>query len=129
MSFLYNPYKGGVEVKRIDAVIRPEKLQAVIKSLRSVGVSGFTVIPVQGRGQQKNTHGVYRGHTYDINLHPKIKLEIVVSDEYTHPSIQAIIHSAQTGEMGDGKIFVYDVREAYNIRTGQIDETIDELNR
>lgn len=116
-------------MKRIDAVIRPEKLQAVIKSLRSVGVGGFTVIPVQGRGQQKNTHGVYRGHTYDINLHPKIKLEIVVSDEYLQPAIQSIMQSAQTGEMGDGKIFVYDVQEAYNIRTGRVDETIDELNR
>jgi nitrogen regulatory protein P-II 1 len=87
------------------------------------------VIPVQGRGQQKDTRGVYRGHTYDINLHPKIKLEIVVSNEYLERTIHSIMHSAQTGEMGDGKVFVYDVQEAYNIRTGIIDETIDELNR
>lgn len=120
--------EGGCIVKRIDAIIRPEKLQQTIKSLREVGVTGFTVIPVQGRGQQKNTVGVYRGHTYDINLHPKIKLEIVVSNEYIQSTVQAIIKSAQTGEMGDGKIFVYDILEAYNIRTGQVDETIDELN-
>jgi nitrogen regulatory protein P-II 1 len=116
-------------MKRIDAIIRPEKLQAVIKALRQVGVTGFTVIPAQGRGQQKDVQGVYRGHTYDINLHPKLKLEIVVSNEYLRPAIQAIIGAAQTGRMGDGKIFVYDVGEAYNIRTGLVDETLDELNR
>ena len=116
-------------MKRIDAIIRPEKLQHVIRALHQVGVTGFTVIPVQGRGQQKNTTGVYRGHTYDINLHPKIKLEIVVSEEFLQPAINAIIQSGQTGQMGDGKIFVYDILFAYNIRTGNIDETIDELNR
>ncbi|MCF8564109.1 P-II family nitrogen regulator [Alicyclobacillus tolerans] len=115
-------------MKRIDAIIRPEKLQLVIQSLRKVGVTGFTVIPVQGRGQQKNATGVYRGTKYDISLHPKIKLEIVVSDQYIQPAVQAIIDSAQTGETGDGKIFVYNILEAYNIRTGQVDETIDELN-
>jgi nitrogen regulatory protein P-II 1 len=116
-------------VKRIDAIIRPEKLQPVIKALRQVGVTGFTVIPVQGRGQQIDTHGVYRGHTYDINLHPKVKLEIVVSNEYVDPAVRAIIGAAQTGQMGDGKIFIYDILDAYNIRTGNVDETIDELNR
>lgn len=116
-------------MKRIDAIIRPEKLQHVVKELRKVGVSGLTVIPVQGRGQQKDTTGVYRGHAYDINLHPKLKLEIVVSNEYVKNAIQAIIEAAQTGETGDGKIFVYDILEAYNIRTGLVDETIDELNR
>ncbi|WP_206831282.1 P-II family nitrogen regulator [Alicyclobacillus fructus] len=116
-------------MKRIDAIIRPEKLQTTIKALRQVGVTGFTVIPVQGRGQQKDAVGVYRGHAYDINLHPKIKLEIVVSDKYVPATVQAIIGAAQTGKMGDGKIFVYDILEAYNIRTGEIDETIDELNQ
>lgn len=117
-----------MSLKRIDAIIRPEKLQPVITALRKVGVSGFTVIPVQGRGLQKDTVGVYRGHVYDINLHPKIKLEIVVSDEFLQRTIQAIIQAAQTGKTGDGKIFVYDIEEAYNIRTGAVDETIDELN-
>lgn len=116
-------------MKKIEAIIRPEKLQDVIAGLREVGVTGFSVIQVQGRGQQKNTTGVYRGHVYSINLHPKLKMEIVVSDEYVQPAINAIIKSAQTGEMGDGKIFVYPVAEAYNIRTGVADETIDELNR
>lgn len=116
-------------MKKIEAIIRPEKLQNVITGLRAVGVTGFSVIPVQGRGQQKNSMGMYRGHVYTINLHPKIKMEIVVSDEFVQPAIDAIITAAQTGEMGDGKIFVYPVEQAYNIRTGQTDETIDELNR
>jgi nitrogen regulatory protein P-II 1 len=122
-------FQGGILLKRIDAIIRPEKLQIVIKSLQKIGVFGFTVIPVQGRGQERNTSGVYRGHVYDINLHPKIKLEIVVSDAYVDSAIQAILQSAQTGETGDGKIFVYDILQAYNIRTGKTDESIDELNR
>ncbi len=116
-------------MKRIDAIIRPEKLQQVIKALQQVGVNGFTVIPAQGRGQQRDTHGVYRGHTYDINLHPKLKLEIVCSNEFIKPAVDAIIAAAQTGQAGDGKIFVYDMLEAYNIRTGLVDETLDELNR
>lgn len=114
-------------MKKIEAIIRPEKLQDVISELREVGITGFTVIQAQGRGQQKNSTGVYRGHTYSINLHPKLKMEIVVSDFFVKPAIDAIIKAAQTGEMGDGKIFVYPVQEAYNIRTGKIDETIDEL--
>jgi nitrogen regulatory protein P-II 1 len=116
-------------VKRIDAIIRPEKLQPAIKALRRVGVTGFTVIPVQGRGQQLDLQGVYRGHTYDINLHPKVKLEIVVSDEYVERAVDAILQAAQTGAMGDGKIFIYEVLSAINVRTGKVDETIDELNR
>lgn len=121
--------KGAISVKRIDATIRPEKLQAVIKALHRTGVNGFTAIPAHGRGQEKNTHGVYRGHTYDINLHQKVKLEIVVSDDFVKRTIDAVIGAAQTGEAGDGKIFVYSVLEAYNIRTGSMDETIDELNK
>lgn len=116
-------------MKKIEAIIRPEKLQDVIASLKEVGVTGFTVLQAQGRGQQKNSTGIYRGHVYNINLHQKLKLEIVVSDAYVQPAIEAVIQAAQTGEMGDGKIFVYPVAEAYNIRTGKIDETIDELNR
>ncbi|MCL6593382.1 MAG: P-II family nitrogen regulator [Alicyclobacillus sp.] len=107
-------------MKRIDAIIRPEKLQPVIKALRKAGVTGFTVIPVQGRGQQKDTQGVYRGHTYDINLHPKIKLEIVVSNDYLQPAIRAIMGAAQTGQTGDGKIFVLPLKEVVRVRTGEI---------
>ncbi|BCJ86890.1 P-II family nitrogen regulator [Effusibacillus dendaii] len=116
-------------MKKIEAIIRPEKLQEVIAGLREVGITAFTVLQAQGRGQQKNTSGVYRGHAYSITLHPKLKMEMVVSNENVKPAVEAIIKAAQTGEMGDGKIFVYPVEEAYNIRTGSMDETIDELNR
>ncbi|MDB5083857.1 MAG: glnB [Bacilli bacterium] len=115
-------------MKKIEAYFRPERLQQVISSLREVGVTGFSVSQVQGRGQQQNNVGVYRGHSYTINLHPKIKMDVVVSDAFVEPAVQAIIKAAQTGHMGDGKIFVYPVLQAYNIRTGIVDETIDELN-
>lgn len=116
-------------MKKIEAIIRPEKLREVIEELRAIDVTGFTVTQVQGRGQQKHSVGVYRGKAYTVNLHYKVKLEIVLSDEKVQTTIQTIIKSAQTGEMGDGKIFVLPVFEAYNVRTGAIDETIDELNR
>jgi nitrogen regulatory protein P-II 1 len=116
-------------MKKIEAIIRPEKLREVIEGLRAIEVTGFTVVQAQGRGQQKNTTGVYRGKTYTVNLHYKVKMEIIVSDHKVEETIQTIIKTAQTGEMGDGKIFVLPVLEAYNIRTGIVDETIDELNR
>lgn len=116
-------------MKKIEAIIRPEKLREVIEQLRAIDVTGFTVTQAQGRGQQKNSVGVYRGKAYTVNLHYKVKLEIILSDEKVHSTVQTIIRSAQTGEMGDGKIFVLPVLEAYNVRTGEIDETIDELNK
>ncbi|UOF90597.1 P-II family nitrogen regulator [Fodinisporobacter ferrooxydans] len=116
-------------MKKIETYFRPEKLHDVIRELRLVGVTGFSVLPVQGRGQQKDITGVYRGKTFQINLHPKLKMEIVVSDEFVKATIEAIVKGAKTGQMGDGKIFVTPVLEAYNIRTGITDETIDELNR
>jgi nitrogen regulatory protein P-II 1 len=116
-------------MRKIEAYIRPEKLSGVVEALRRIQVNGFTVCNVQGRGAQKDSTGVYRGHVYSINLHPKVKLEIVVSDEFVQETVHTIIQTAQTGQAGDGKIFVMPVYEAYNIRTGAIDETIDELNR
>ncbi|MGG6313639.1 P-II family nitrogen regulator [Paenibacillus macerans] len=115
-------------MKKVEAIIRHEKLREVIEALREIDVKGFTVSQVQGRGQQKNAAGVYRGQAYTVNLHAKIKLEIVISDFKVQETVQTIIQTAQTGEMGDGKIFVLPVLEMYNIRTGQPDETIDELN-
>jgi len=116
-------------MKKIEAIIRPEKLREVIEGLGEINVTGFTVTQVQGRGQQKNATGVYRGKSYTVNLHYKVKMEIVVSDYKVHETIQVIIRTAQTGEMGDGKIFVVPILEMYNIRTGEIDETIDELKK
>ncbi|HEX7057421.1 MAG TPA: P-II family nitrogen regulator [Bacilli bacterium] len=114
-------------MKQIVAIFRPEKLREVIERLREINVTGFTVTQVQGRGQQKNATGIYRGKSYTVNLHYKVKMEMIVSDYKVNETIQTIIKTAQTGEAGDGKIFVLPVQEMYNIRTGKVDETIDEL--
>lgn len=116
-------------MKKIEAIIRPEKITETIKGLKNIGITGFTVSQVVGRGKQKDTKGVYRGKSYKVTLHPKVKLEIVLSDYMVDPTIQAIIQSAQTGEDGDGKIYVYPILEAYTIRTGTPDMEIDDLKQ
>jgi len=116
-------------LKKIEAIIRPEKLTETIKGLKHIGVTGFTVSQVVGRGKQKDTLGVYRGKNYNVTLHPKVKLEIVLSDYMVERTIKTIVESAQSGEDGDGKIYVYPIYEAYNIRTGKPDFDIDELNQ
>ncbi|MED1420439.1 P-II family nitrogen regulator [Bacillus smithii] len=114
-------------MKKIEAIIRPEKVTETIKGLKNIGITGFTVSQVVGRGKQKDTQGVYRGKNYKVTLHPKVKLEIVLSDYMVQPTVQTIIQCAQTGEDGDGKIYVYPILEAYNIRTGASDWSIDDL--
>lgn len=115
-------------LKKIEAILRPQKLHDTIKALHNMGVTAFTVNQVVGRGQQKDSVGVYRGKNYKVTLHPKVKLEIVISDHMVEKTVQAIIATAQTGEAGDGKIFISSMEQAYNIRTGEIDETIDDLH-
>jgi nitrogen regulatory protein P-II 1 len=114
-------------LKKIEAIIRPERLTETIKGLKKIGITGYTVSQVVGRGKQKDTQGVYRGKNYQVTLHPKVKVEIVLSDYLVDSTIQTIINSAQSGEDGDGKIYVYPILEAYNIRTGTIDFDIDDI--
>ncbi len=114
-------------MKKIEAIVRPEKLTETIKGLKKIGITGFTVSQVVGRGKQKDSQGVYRGKNYKVTLRPKVKLEIVLSDYLVELTIKKIIDSAQTGEDGDGKIYVYPILEAYNIRTGKADYDIDDL--
>lgn len=114
-------------MKKIEAIVRTEKLSDTIKGLKSIGVTGFTVSQVVGRGRQKDSEGVYRGKTFKVNLHPKIKLEIILSDHMVEKTIKAVMDAAKTGENGDGKIYVYPVFEAYSIRTGEADTDIDDL--
>lgn len=114
-------------MKKIEAIVRPEKLTETIKGLKRIGITGFTVSQVVGRGKQKDSQGVYRGKNYKVTLRPKVKLEIVLSDYLVELTIKKIIDSAQTGEDGDGKIYVYPILEAYNIRTGKADYDIDDL--
>jgi nitrogen regulatory protein P-II 1 len=124
---LGNITRGADSLKKIEAIIRPERLTETIKGLKKIGITGFTVSQVVGRGKQKDTQGVYRGKNYQVTLHPKVKMEIVLSDYLVESTIQTIVHSAQTGEDGDGKIYIYPILEAYNIRTGTTDYDIDDL--
>ena len=106
-------------MKRIEAYIRVNLLEQVKKSLEDVGVRGISVEQVRGYGRQQGQTEQFRGSTYALNLVPKIKLEIVVCDDQLEESLSAIVASAQTGELGDGKIFVTNVIDAVRIRTGE----------
>ena len=106
-------------MKKVEAYIRPHKLDEVKEVLSEIGVVGMTVADVRGYGRQRGRTEKYRGNTYIVNLLPKIKIEIVVSDDRAEDVVEAILASAQTGEIGDGKIFVSEVEEAVRIRTGE----------
>lgn len=106
-------------MKKIEAVIRPEKLEDVKNELGRYGIHGMTVTQVVGCGLQKGRVGVYRGHEYSINLLPKIKIEIVIRDHQVDDVVKIIKEAAVTGAIGDGKIFIYPVDNAIRIRTGE----------
>ena len=109
-------------MKKIEAIIRPERLQEVQDSLDELGVSGLTVTDVVGCGRQKGYTEQYRGTSANISLLPKIKVESVVPDGISEQAIEAIVSGAYTGEIGDGRVFVYDVDQAIRIRTGETGE-------
>jgi nitrogen regulatory protein P-II 1 len=106
-------------MKKIEAIIRPTKLDEVKVALDEFGVVGLTVTDVRGYGAQRGHTERYRGNTYVVNLLPKIKIELVVSDENYEAVIKIVEKAAHTGEVGDGKIFVEDVDRAIRIRTGE----------
>lgn len=108
-------------MKMITAIIKPFKLDEVRQAITSLGVHGMTVTEVKGFGRQKGQTEIYRGAEYTVQFLPKVKLEIVVSDELAERVIEAIINSARTEKIGDGKIFVTDVEKAVRIRTGDTD--------
>ncbi|BDI31454.1 nitrogen regulatory protein P-II 1 [Capsulimonas corticalis] len=110
-------------MQKVEAIIRPMKLDQVKEALEDIGVVGMTVSDVRGYGHQRGHTEKYRGNTYVVNLLPKIKLELVVSDDVAEAVVAAIEEAAQTGEIGDGKIFVYPVERAIRIRTGEEGET------
>ena len=109
-------------MKKIEAIIRPERLQEVQDALDELGVSGLTVSEVMGCGRQKGYTEQYRGTSANISLLPKIKVESVVPDGISEQAIEAIVSGAYTGEVGDGRVFVYDVEQAIRIRTGETGE-------
>ena len=106
-------------MKKIEAMIKPFKLDDVRESLSDIGISGMTITEVRGFGRQKGHTELYRGAEYMVDFLPKVKLEVVVPDELVDQCIEAIIETAQTGKIGDGKIFIYPVEEAIRIRTGE----------
>jgi nitrogen regulatory protein PII len=108
----------GKRVKKIEAIIKPFKLDDVKDALHEVGVSGITVAEVKGFGRQKGHTELYRGAEYVVDFLPKVKVEVVVEDSMAENVIDAIERAAKTGRIGDGKIFVYDISQAIRIRTG-----------
>jgi nitrogen regulatory protein P-II 1 len=109
-------------MKKIEAVIKPFKLDEVREALSEVGVAGLTVTEVKGFGRQKGHTELYRGAEYVVDFLPKIKVEIVIGDELADQAVEAIIKAARTGKIGDGKIFVMPVEQVVRIRTGETDE-------
>jgi nitrogen regulatory protein P-II 1 len=106
-------------MKKIEAVIKPFKLDEVKHKLTSIGISGMTISEVKGFGRQKGHTELYRGAEYTVDFLPKVKLEVLVPDEMLQRAIEAILESAQTGKIGDGKIFVTTVEEVIRIRTNE----------
>ncbi len=112
-------------MKKIEAVIKPFKLEEVKEALTEAGLAGMTVSEVKGFGRQKGHQEIYRGSEYTVDFLPKLKIELVVNDERVDAAVQAILSSAKTGKIGDGKIFVVPVERAVRIRTGETgDEAI-----
>ncbi|HEU4884417.1 MAG TPA: P-II family nitrogen regulator [Longimicrobium sp.] len=109
-------------MKLIVAIIRPEKLNEVLEALYLAEVRGLTVSSVQGHGGELEQVETYRGTTVKLNLHPKVRLEIGVSEPFVERTVQILLNSAWTGEVGDGKVFVLPVEKVYRIRTGEADE-------
>ena len=106
-------------MKKIEVIIRPEKLEAVRSALENVGYTGLMITEIEGHGKQKGVVQQWRGEKYKVDFLPKIKIEIVVKDDKVESIIKTIIDNAKTGEIGDGKIFIYSIDNAIRIRTGE----------
>ena len=110
-------------MKKIEAIIKPFKLDEVRESLSNIGVNGLTVTEVKGFGRQKGHTELYRGAEYVVDFLPKIKLELVVADNMVEAAVDSIVKAAHTGKIGDGKIFVSSVEQVVRIRTGETGES------
>ncbi len=111
-------------MKKIEAIIRPEKLSAVRRALEKAGHGGIMITEIEGHGKQKGITQQWRGEEYKVELLPKTKLELVVKDAEVERIVKAIIECARTGEIGDGKIFIYNIENAVRIRTGEKGEEV-----
>ncbi|PYQ54199.1 MAG: P-II family nitrogen regulator [Acidobacteria bacterium] len=106
-------------MKKIEAIVRPHLLEAVKTALQEVGVIGMTVSEVKGYGRQKGHTETYRGSEYKVELVPKVKLEVVLTDELMDPAVDAVLKTAKTGKFGDGKVFISSLEDVVRIRTGE----------
>jgi len=109
-------------MRKVEAIIKPFKLEEVKDALSEVGIEGMTVMEVKGFGRQKGHTEIYRGSEYTVDFLPKIKIELVVSDDRTEAAVGAIVKAAKTGKIGDGKVFVSPVEQAIRIRTEEKDD-------
>jgi nitrogen regulatory protein PII len=109
-------------MKKIEAIVRPFRIDDIREALAEIGVKGMTLTEVKGYGRQKGHTELYRGSEYQIDFLPKIKLEVVVSDKVVDKVVDTIIKAAKTGQVGDGKIFISDVQDAVRVRTGESGE-------
>ena len=109
-------------MKKIEAYIKPFKLDDVVEALSQIGIEGLTVCEVRGFGRQKGRTEIYKGAEYVIDFLPKIKIDLIVNDDLCDAATQAIVTAARTGKIGDGKVFVLPVEQAIRIRTGEKDE-------
>src|SRR5258707_5697514 len=105
-------------MKKIEAIIQPFKLDDVKEALKNIGIDGMTITEVRGHGRQKGHREVYRGQEYNVDLLPKVKLEMVVPSERFEEVVRTLSEAARTGKIGDGKIFIFEVAEAVRIRNG-----------
>lgn len=110
-------------MKKIEAIVRPHKMEDIREALHEIGVNGMTITEVKGIGRQKGHTETYRGSEYEINFVPKIKLEVVAPDDQVQKIIGIIIKTAKTGEVGDGKIFLQPIEEAIRVRTEESGES------
>jgi len=108
-------------MKLIKSIVRPNKVDEVKAALEKLGISGMTVTEVRGHGKQKGHTAIYRGKEYAVSLLPKMEIEVVVSDGVSDEAIKAIVQSAKTGEIGDGRVFVMPVEQTYRVRSGERD--------
>ena len=109
-------------MKLIKAIVRPNMVDNIKEALGKLNIAGMTVTEVRGHGRQKGHTAVYRGREYEVSLLPKMEIEVVVHDEVVDDSVKAIIQTARTGEIGDGRVFVLPVGQSYRIRTGELEQ-------
>jgi nitrogen regulatory protein PII len=108
-------------MKLIKSIVRPNKVDDVREALEKLNVAGMTVTDVRGHGRQKGHTAVYRGKEYSVSLIPKVEIDVVVPNDLAEAVVSAIVESARTGEIGDGRVFVFPAEQGYNIRTGERD--------